>query len=99
MSTAGTYPVGVKPLGYEQVTVSSTALGLTVPAGAERAVFGVEAQPLRYTTDGTIPTASLGFLVKADVSFEIYGSKALRDFLAIKDDATDAILNVNYYGS
>ena len=93
----GTYPVGTQPKGYQQLTVSTTAVPLVVPQGAVRAVIGVEAQPIRYKTSGT-PTADEGFLVKADVTIEIYGGKALKDFLAIRDGGTDGILNINYYG-
>lgn len=89
--------IGTNPLGYQQITVSSTALGLTVPSTAMRAVLSVEAQPIRWRDDGVDPTASVGVLVKADVTFELYGG-SLRRFKAIKDDATDAVLNVVYYG-
>ncbi len=94
----GTFPSGIKPLGYQQITVGSTAVGLTIPAGANRAVIGVEAQPLRYRTDGIDPTDTEGFLVKADVTFELHGNQTLKNFKAIRDDITDAVLNVNYYG-
>lgn len=88
-----------KPLGYEQLTVSTTAVPLaSVPADAIRAVIGVEAQPMRYRNDETNPTASVGFLAKADATIELHSYKAIKNFKAIRSDATDSVLNVIYYG-
>jgi hypothetical protein len=93
-----TFPAGIKPLGYQQLTVSTTAVGLSVPAKAIRAVIGVEAQPIRWRDDGTNPTSSVGTLQKADTFIEIYDPKALNAFKAIRQDASDATLNISYYG-
>jgi len=93
-----THPIGLKSKGYQQVTVSTVAIGLTVPAGTVRAVFGVEDQSLRYRVDGTVPTASVGVLAKADASFELYGRTVLTAFKTIRVDGTDSVLSVHYYG-
>lgn len=93
-----TYKAGQIPIGFQQLTVSDTVIDLIVPAGAVRAVFNVEAQPLRYRIDGSYPTGDVGVLVKADVNFEIEGNIALKAFRAIRDGGTDAILNVHYFG-
>lgn len=85
------------PAGYEQITISTTALSLTIPnTRVKMAVVLVEAQPLRYRDDGTAPTAAIGTLIQANESFSICGS-ALARFQAIRSGATDAVLNVNYY--
>lgn len=97
-NVSATHPAGIKPLGYQQITVSTTAVALTVPANAVRAVLVVEDQPLRWRDDGTDPTASAGFLVKADVVFELHGTLSLNAFKAIRDDSSDAVLSVSYYG-
>lgn len=94
----GTIPASIKPLGYQQLTVSISAEGLTVPANAQRAVIGVEGQPIRWRDDGSDPTGSVGFLVKADVNIQVNGTKALKAFKAIRQGASDATLNVVYYG-
>lgn len=86
-----------KPVGYEQVTVSTTAIGLTVPVGAQRAVMVVEAQPLRYRDDGTDPTATVGMLAVATTRFDIESREALLAFKAIRDGGTNATLSVSYY--
>lgn len=86
-----------KPLGYQQITVSTSALPLTVPAGAQRAVVVVEAQPLRYRDDGTAPTASVGMLCVAATRFDIESREALLAFRAIRSGGTDSVLSVSYY--
>ena len=86
-----------KPVGYEQVTVSTTAVGLTVPDGANRAVVVVEAQPLRCRDDGTDPTASVGMLCVAATRFDIESREALLAFKAIRSGGTNSVLSVSYY--
>lgn len=88
-----------KPAGYEQVAVSNTAVALTVPKGAGRGVFVVEAQPLRYRDDSVDPTASVGMLMVAEQTFEIESREALLAFKAIRSGGTDSVLNVTYYKS
>ena len=87
------------PKGYQQLTVSTTAVGLTLPTGAQRAVIHIEAQPIRYRDDGTDPTSTVGVLVKADVSFELNSLLSLRQFKAIRSGSVDATVNVVYYGA
>ena len=89
-------PFGLKPLGYQQLAVSNTAVAMTVPAGAVRAVCMVEGQPIRYRLDGTDPTDAIGFQVKADVSFELVGSAVLKAFKAIRT-GTDAKISIHYF--
>ena len=87
----------LSPSGYEQITVSTTAVGLTLPSNKVRmAVAVVEDQAIRYRDDGTDPTATVGTLLKADNSVAICGS-ALGHFKVIRDGASDAKLSVNYY--
>jgi len=87
----------VKPCGYEQITVSSTAVGLTVPKGASRAIVTVEAQPLRYRDDGTDPSSTVGVLCQANLRFELESRYSMLAFKAIRQGGTDAVLSVSYY--
>ena len=86
-----------KPISYQQLTVSTSAVGLTVPSGAQRAVVVVEAQPLRYRDDGTNPTASVGMLCVAATRFDIESREALLAFKAIRSGGTDSVLSISYY--
>lgn len=93
----GTFPEGTKPAGYQQLTVSSSVVGLTVPTRAVRAIIGVQAQSIRWRDDGTDPTASVGMLQKADTFFELHGAKSMEAFEAIRVDGSDGVLNISYY--
>lgn len=86
-----------KPNGYEQVTVSTTPVGLTVPINSNRAIVVVEAQPLRYRDDGVNPSATVGMLAVAETRFEIESREALDAFVAIRDGGTDSVLSISYY--
>jgi hypothetical protein len=43
--------------GYQNLPVSTTAVTLSVPAGADYAVVRCETNSIRWTDDGTTPTA------------------------------------------
>lgn len=90
----------LSPAGYQQLTVSTTAVALTVPVAATRtrlAVIGVESNPIRFRDDGTDPSATVGTLVKADNFVLVCGADAIRQFKAIRQGASDATLNIHYY--
>lgn len=88
--------------GYQQLTVSTVALALTLPAGPIRkAIVNVEANPIRYREDGTAPTASIGMLVIASATvapFITICGPSVGQFRVIRQGAADAILNVTYIG-
>jgi hypothetical protein len=44
----------------------SSAVTLTAPTGATKIMIQAVTQNIRYTLDGTAPTTSVGFLLKAD---------------------------------
>ncbi len=50
-------PVGA----HTSVSDLSSAVTLTPPAGADRIYLQAVGQSLRYTFDGTVPTATIGF--------------------------------------
>ena len=90
-------------MGYESITVSSTALGFTsgtaFPGGkqpADMAVVTIETDAIRYRVDGVAPTASEGHKAAADSSFTVYGTQNLRAFQMIRV-TTDATVKVTYY--
>lgn len=84
------------PLGHEQITDVSSAVGLTVPTGAGVAVIEVNTQNVRWRDDGTDPTASVGILAKTTDEPFIYQG----DLSAIKffEATAGAEINVAYYG-
>lgn len=84
--------------GYQQLTVSTAAVALTVPKESRVAVMRIEvaANTLRWRDDGVDPAAGTGFLVDSGVPFEFMGD--LKAFRAIRSAAADAVLDVAYYG-
>lgn len=92
------YPAGLRVLGYQQITVSTTAIGLTVPAKTIRAKIVVEAQPLRYRLDGTDPSSTVGTLALAGAEIEVFKKEVLAAFKAIRSGGTDSVISVHYFG-
>lgn len=91
-------PVSPIANSYQQITVSTTAVGLTVPLSAKIAVISVEDESIRYRDDLVDPTASVGVLVGSGGSLIICGGTMER-FKAIRANAADALLNVSYYAN
>lgn len=89
---------------FEQITVSSTAVGLatatTNPTGRTQmntCYARVESASLRYRDDGTDPTASVGFPQDDNDEFTITGNPVMRRIRFIRTSSTDATLNVRCY--
>jgi len=85
---------GGKPLGYQQITLTGTAAGLTVPAGASIAYAIVEVATARWRDDGTAPTTSLGMLIPIGGTVTFGGNLSAVKFIAVSGSPT---LNVSYY--
>lgn len=90
-------PESWTPLGYQQITSTSSAFSLTVPAGARIAMIVAEAQHLRWRDDGTAPTTSVGMLLKTtDPPLVITDNLAA--FQGINATA-GTIVNISYYAA
>lgn len=110
-SSAGRAAVGgctnsptLAPMGYEQITVSTTAVSFTsgtyAPSGlapADMAVVVVETAALRYRDDGLAPTSSVGTPIAATGAITVCGNKPIRSIRFIRSGGSDAVMNVNYY--
>jgi hypothetical protein len=81
-------------LGYQQITLLSSAAGLTVPQGATMALIVPETQGVRWRDDGTDPTASVGMPVAAGAYFNYDGDLKRIKFI---QQSSSAALNVAYY--
>lgn len=93
----------VVPMGFETITVSSTAIGFTTslisPTGrsASVAVGYVATDAIRYRDDASNPTAAVGMPIAASTPFQVCGVLAIRQFKMIRQ-TTDATVSVSYYG-
>lgn len=62
-----------KPLGYQQITSLSSAVGFSIPVGSRAILFQAENKDIRFRDDGSNPTSSVGFLLLAGQSIWYYG--------------------------
>lgn len=90
-------------VGYQQLTVSSTAVVLTVPADAKYALIEIESSlatpAIRYLELGnnTLPTATTGIRRSNLDALDITGYPNLINFRAIQIAAGTHVLNIQYY--
>lgn len=84
-------------LGYEQLTVSTTAVALaSVPARARRALVVLDAtNGVRWRDDGGNPTAAIGMPLAGGGVLEFEG--VLASLRLIRSGGADAVANVTYY--
>ena len=91
-------PESDKPVGFEQLTVSSTAVGLaSIPANANKVIATVEDATLRYRDDGTNPTSTVGLKVFTAGTIILNSRDSLDNFKAIRTGGTNSELNISYY--
>lgn len=86
------------PQGYQQLTVSTSAVSLTIPATSNVATFALircSTANIRWRDDGTAPTSTVGEPLNAGEILEYDGQ--LSKFQAIRSGAADATLDIEYY--
>ena len=84
----------VTPAGYQQITDLDTAVGLTVPTGATRALIQATTQSVRWRDDDTDPTDTVGMQLAAGADMWYLGDLSRILFV---QEAASAKLNVSYY--
>ncbi len=83
-------------VGYESLTVSSTAVSpASIPATAIRAIITVEDDNVRFRTDGTAPTASVGHRLLVNDALVLESAADIAAFQVIRE-TTDAVLRITY---
>lgn len=81
---------------FLSITVSTTVVGLGRLKGSfVRAYITVESNPLRYTVDGTLPTATLGHSLLAGDTLVLETAQEIIEFRAIRSGSADATLMVS----
>ena len=82
---------------YEQITVSSSSIPLTaIPDDARSATIQTNGAAIRFKIDGTAATTSTGTVLANGRDANIIGREALAGLRMIRDDGTDATLEVQY---
>lgn len=85
------------PLGFQQITDLSAAVGLTVPDTKPKPTFVLimpAAQAVRFRDDGIDPTADVGILIAVGQEFLYSGDLAKIRFIEVTSGAE---LNVSFY--
>jgi hypothetical protein len=92
------------PFAFEEITVSTAAIGFTAatfkPSGQTPAAYAyvtVETNGIRWRTDGSDPTSSVGHALAAGGTLELAGKTELTNFRAIRSGGADAALKVTFY--
>lgn len=90
---------------FESVSVAASAIGLTAsvfePAdrtdigAAQYAFITIETNSIRWQSDGTNPTDTVGHLATTSTTIEMHGIQTIRNFRAIQQ-VGGATLRVSY---
>jgi hypothetical protein len=87
----------LRAVGFQALTVSTAAVGFTVPVGAEMAVTSQELADVRWRDDGTNPTASVG-MYNLSGGGMIICTRSLSAIRFIRAGSTDALISAVFYG-
>lgn len=88
---------GGVPIGMQMLAVSNAVVALTPPAGAMSATVQVQGNAIRYTFDGTAPTAAIGLRADANQLLVLTLMETLIGAQFIREGGADAILAVTYW--
>lgn len=97
--------VSIQSIGHQQLTVSTSALSLTLPTGKipTHALIQCGAtNGVRWRADGTDPTASVGIALAADGVLDLTDpgasySSLIRALRFIRSGDADATLDIEYF--
>lgn len=87
----------IQPIGYEDLSISTTATGFTSAtySGADHAMVLVEDGSVRFRMSGT-PTATVGDLLRAGDRIELNGASELAGVKFISKDGNTVTLRCSY---
>ena|SRR3990167_8432281 len=88
----------LRAFAFEALAVAGTAVGFTAAtiAGARLAVANVEEAQIRYRTDGTAPTATVGVIADPGDVITIYGSADVQAVRFIRTGGVSATLSTEF---
>lgn len=96
----------VSYIGFEQLTVAAASTAFTAlkvePNGsggnpqADAASCRLEAAEIRYTVDGTTPTAAIGTLLEIGETLVITGHDSIMRFRGFRTTAVSGVLDCTY---
>ena len=85
--------------GFEAITVTNAAIGLTKATyeAAVAAEITVENGPIRFRTDGTDASATVGHLLNAGDVLYLDNPSELANLSMFRDGAIDGDVSVSYF--
>lgn len=95
------------PYEYEDLTVDNTAGGVFLAVAkvkpgegvlkdAQRIIMTLETAAIRYTTDGTAPTTTLGHLLNSGAILVLLGEPTISNFRAIRTGGSSGTFRCTY---
>jgi hypothetical protein len=92
-------PIGTTPFDHETLTVAATAVGLTTATylDAIRAEMTLETGQIRYWSDGTDPTATVGRIVEIGNIIILNSAAQIANFNAIRIGTASGKLSIEYF--
>ena len=83
---------------FEALSVAATAVGFTAATflNAKLAVAKVEGAQMRYRSDGTDPTATVGVLAEVGDTITVWGSPDIRSIRFIRTGGVSATLSSEF---
>lgn len=91
------YGTEYKAVDHEAITVSSTALGVTVEkVKAAGVLITIEGANIRFRFDGAAVTTTTGHIAYEGDSIVLRNRNAALNLSMIRDDSTDATARVTY---
>lgn len=81
----------------QDITVSTTPVALTIPAGARVAIVRVNTNSINFYDDGRTPSTTAGNTVSSSSEIEICQSQ-MGPYRMTRSGATDSAVVVRYYG-
>ena len=90
------YPL--RTYNFEALTVAGSSIGFTAATAttAKLAVAKVESAQIRYRTDGTAPTATVGVVADPGDVIQVWGSADILAFRAIRTGGVSATLSTEF---
>lgn len=85
---------------YQTVTVSNSVIpfpAASLPAAASMALVNIDTNPIKYTIDGSTPSATNGHLVAAGGQFLLLSREEITAFRVIRQGGADAAMCVTFF--
>lgn len=98
--TTRVLPSYYSPTGFQKLTVSSSAVGFTLPTSVPQTravIFTVENNPIRMKVNGDDPTTTDGILLYVGDEIELTNVDMINNCRLIAQ-SSDGLVQIHYFG-